>query len=623
MRSHFSRRSIGAGLLLALTLVTGAIARAQTHVVGPRASPCLNLRPEPSLRSQPYDCIFPAAKVTVISENDRWRRIRLEDGREGWVIGSYLLPAPGAPTAAPSAPAAAPDAPPTAPSPPPLPSTAELERSEGSADALKRAQAEIQRLSNAADTAERMLAATEAERADLARRLERASGERDASRTAESGLRERLTAAEAARDESAAEVGELTERLGRIEAERDRSAEEATGLGNELQGLKNDRDLSSEKVAGLESELQGLKTERDHLSEQVAGLAAELERLKNEMSRLREASSVSEAELEARVEKAESAEEESRREMERHLAEARETPTARIAALEAEIVELRASVRQSRSEATQLERKLDETVVELAKARAAGEKLEARLARQRPKPKVAALEAEVAGLRAEIEALQTAGRAASEPAAAVPVAEREPAVAEEAAESATSQPLAVPAVPFAQREEAAGPESAPAAPSPTEPVRPREPLPQGDAESAVAEAMPAVPGDGPDDGVERLPSPTEEAQGLVEAWARAWSDQRVEDYLDFYSERFEPTGGVGRSAWAERRRDRLASPGFIEIGVEEPEVVAWGEDRLTLRFVQSYRSDTYQDRVVKDLVLVREAGGWKILSESAAAVDSR
>ena len=42
------------------------------------------------------------------------------------------------------------------------------------------------------------------------------------------------------------------------------------------------------------------------------------------------------------------------------------------------------------------------------------------------------------------------------------------------------------------------------------------------------------------------------------------------------------------------------------------------EDRARVSFDQSYRSETYRDQVHKILELIRENGGWKILSERQA-----
>jgi len=129
------------------------------------------------------------------------------------------------------------------------------------------------------------------------------------------------------------------------------------------------------------------------------------------------------------------------------------------------------------------------------------------------------------------------------------------------------------------------------------------------AEQAAPAAPPATP-----------PEDVFDASELVEVvrrWAAAWSDQRVADYLDFYSSRFAPGGGASRSAWAEQRRERLRRPRFIEVAVDSVGVRPLAAGRAQVKFVQSYRSDTLQDRVIKTLDMVREGGEWKIAREES------
>ena len=122
-------------------------------------------------------------------------------------------------------------------------------------------------------------------------------------------------------------------------------------------------------------------------------------------------------------------------------------------------------------------------------------------------------------------------------------------------------------------------------------------------------------------GVEAEPA---ELAALVEAWARAWSEQRVEDYLYFYSQGFVSLGGMSREEWQELRRVRVAAPEYVKVSVafldfessESAGGSAGGSDRALVRFNQSYESDAFGDVVTKTLELVREGGVWKIVKES-------
>ena len=102
---------------------------------------------------------------------------------------------------------------------------------------------------------------------------------------------------------------------------------------------------------------------------------------------------------------------------------------------------------------------------------------------------------------------------------------------------------------------------------------------------------------------------------LAQTWARAWSEQRVDDYLRFYAADFRPAGGLSRGAWEAQRRKRILRPRRIEVGLSAIEAMPIGVERAQVSFDQSYRSDDYRDAVRKTLELIKEDGSWKILAE--------
>lgn len=102
---------------------------------------------------------------------------------------------------------------------------------------------------------------------------------------------------------------------------------------------------------------------------------------------------------------------------------------------------------------------------------------------------------------------------------------------------------------------------------------------------------------------------------FVLAWAAAWSDQRIDAYLACYARNFRPPAGVSRSAWESQRRQRISRPRSIHVSVEELSIITVASRVAVATFVQSYRSDSYRDRVSKLLDLVRQDGEWKILEE--------
>jgi len=111
---------------------------------------------------------------------------------------------------------------------------------------------------------------------------------------------------------------------------------------------------------------------------------------------------------------------------------------------------------------------------------------------------------------------------------------------------------------------------------------------------------------GPD--LERVPE-------MIDGWALAWTEQRVEEYLDFYSREFTPMNGLSLEGWEVMRRGRLTGPGFISISYKDLEVEEEGRGKASARFVQLYDSSVLQDSCVKVLSLLWENGGWKIADE--------
>ncbi len=64
----------------------------EAWVVSFEADPCLNVRPSPDQNNTRMDCIEPGLELAVVGESGIWRRVRLLDGREGWVSSRFLVP---------------------------------------------------------------------------------------------------------------------------------------------------------------------------------------------------------------------------------------------------------------------------------------------------------------------------------------------------------------------------------------------------------------------------------------------------------------------------------------------------------------------------------------------------
>lgn len=102
----------------------------------------------------------------------------------------------------------------------------------------------------------------------------------------------------------------------------------------------------------------------------------------------------------------------------------------------------------------------------------------------------------------------------------------------------------------------------------------------------------------------------------VMGWARAWSQQDVDAYLDSYSADFIPPGGLSREAWSEQRRERLKNPGFIKVDIKELEIQPLSNQVASATFKQLYQSDRFSETTRKLLILRLDEGAWRIIQES-------
>jgi hypothetical protein len=101
------------------------------------------------------------------------------------------------------------------------------------------------------------------------------------------------------------------------------------------------------------------------------------------------------------------------------------------------------------------------------------------------------------------------------------------------------------------------------------------------------------------------------AEDIVHAWAVAWSEQNAPALLKFYSPSFQPPGVAGSAEFMDQRREEVTTGPAPAAKVDDIRVTAQSADRRTVTFVQRFGGD----RVRKEMVLVREGGNWRIVSE--------
>jgi tetratricopeptide (TPR) repeat protein len=121
-----------------------------------------------------------------------------------------------------------------------------------------------------------------------------------------------------------------------------------------------------------------------------------------------------------------------------------------------------------------------------------------------------------------------------------------------------------------------------------------------------------------------VPKPTAEDEdsgeilAAVHSWAKAWSEQDVKAYLNFYGNDFETPNGETRKAWAEERHQRIEGKGRIDVKIESPQVNVNG-NTATVKFRQIYVSDRLKADSHKVLILTKQGGKWQIKQERAGS----
>lgn len=110
----------------------------------------------------------------------------------------------------------------------------------------------------------------------------------------------------------------------------------------------------------------------------------------------------------------------------------------------------------------------------------------------------------------------------------------------------------------------------------------------------------------------------EQVMAAVNSWAKAWSARDVKAYLNAYSGNFDLPAKQSRKDWAEERRARIEDKKYINVKIENPQVVVNG-NTATVKFRQTYDSDRVKANSRKTLVLSRQGGKWQITQERSGS----
>ena len=101
----------------------------------------------------------------------------------------------------------------------------------------------------------------------------------------------------------------------------------------------------------------------------------------------------------------------------------------------------------------------------------------------------------------------------------------------------------------------------------------------------------------------------------IKNWVNAWSAQDVDTYLASYAQKFTPPKGLSRGECQEDRRKRLRRPSFIKMTLSNMKINLHGKDYAEIKFTQTYQSNTYGDKVKKEILMRKVEDKWLITQE--------
>lgn len=108
----------------------------------------------------------------------------------------------------------------------------------------------------------------------------------------------------------------------------------------------------------------------------------------------------------------------------------------------------------------------------------------------------------------------------------------------------------------------------------------------------------------------------QEVLKTMDRWAKSWVYQRIDAYLACYSPDYKSNGFASHDAWVKNRRQRFQQQNNIEIAISNMQVLSTDQNEFIIRFEQTYHSDTYSDKTLKEIILHKINNNWQIVSEN-------
>ncbi len=110
------------------------------------------------------------------------------------------------------------------------------------------------------------------------------------------------------------------------------------------------------------------------------------------------------------------------------------------------------------------------------------------------------------------------------------------------------------------------------------------------------------------------PFNTKEIESLIYDWVNAWENKDLDRYISYYDKDFK-SRGMDLSDWKEHRNRLNMKYNSIRVDISNLKIKLVSENSATVSFNQNYKADSYSDRGIKNITLIRKGEDWKIREE--------
>lgn len=115
----------------------------------------------------------------------------------------------------------------------------------------------------------------------------------------------------------------------------------------------------------------------------------------------------------------------------------------------------------------------------------------------------------------------------------------------------------------------------------------------------------------------------QEIEQLLNSWTTAWQQQDLDAYCAAYSAAFEPANGEDRGRWQRDRTRTIDKARNIRIQWHDLSWTSAADAAATAEIWLDYQAAGYGDSTRKQLLLRREDGSLRIVSEQNLEIERR